>query len=126
MNIVSLIGRLSRDVEFTKGKDDDISVAKFVVAVDNLGKDAGASFIQCVMFGKRAEAFAKFFHKGSIVGVSGRIVQRTYEKKDGTKANIVEVVCDNFDFCESKKPLEENNMNEKPKELDEDEDILPF
>jgi single-strand DNA-binding protein len=106
MNKVVLIGRLSKDVELrttTSGK----SVATFTLAVNRDYKNAegkyDADFITCVAFEQRAETISKFVSKGDRLGVSGKINTRNYEKSDGSKAYVTEIVVDGFEFLESKK-----------------------
>ena len=105
INRVILVGRLTRDPELRK-TSSDTPVASFTLAVDNRTKNAEgqktASFIPITVWNEQATNTCKFVHKGSLVGVDGRIMQRSYEKKDGTKANILEVVADSVQFLEPK------------------------
>lgn len=123
MNIVTLIGRTTKDIELkqtTSGK----SVISFALAVSkDFKKEDGtydADFIDCVAFDKRAETIAKYVHKGDRLAINGKISTRTYTKKDGSTAKAVEVIVDGFDFLESKK---EKTDNWQPIESD---DELPF
>ncbi len=105
INRVVLVGRLTRDPELRKTATDT-SVASFTLAVDNRGKGSDgqktASFIPCQVWNAQADNVAKFIRKGSLVGVEGRLNQRTYDRKDGTKANVLEVICDSVQFLEPK------------------------
>ena len=101
MNKVILKGRLSKDVDLrttTTGKN----VATTNIAVNRYGKDAGADFIPLVVWGDRAENFAKYLSKGREVLVEGKIQIRSYEGKDGGKRYATEVIVDNFEFCGSR------------------------
>lgn len=101
MNKVILKGRLSKDVDLrttTTGKN----VATTNIAVNRYGKDAGADFIPLVVWGDRAENFAKYLSKGREVLVEGKIQIRSYEGKDGSKRYATEVIVDNFEFCGSR------------------------
>lgn len=102
MNIVTLVGRITRDVEL---HNNNTAVAKFSVAVDRRFKKEGeptADFINCVAFGKTAEIIEKYFKKGSRIGVVGRIQTGSYTNKDGNKVYTTDVVVDGFDFLDSK------------------------
>ena len=104
INRVVLVGRLTRDPELRKTINS--AVASFTIAVDNRLKgpngEKTTSFIPCVAWNQQAENTVKFVRKGSLVGVEGRLNQRTYDSKDGTKKQIIEVVCDSVQFLEPK------------------------
>lgn len=106
MNKVVLIGRAVREPELRKtGAGTDVAV--FTLAVDNNTKEKSTSFLSICTYGKLAsEVVAKFVRKGLLLGISGRLNQRVYEKEDGEKINIVEVICEDLDILE-KKPVEE-------------------
>jgi single-strand DNA-binding protein len=108
INRVVLVGRLTRDPE-TRGN----SVAVFSVAIDNLGKEKTTSFIPCVVLNdQRADTVAKFARKGLLVGVEGRLNQRSYQKADGSKASVIEVIAENVQFLERRnEPVENEEMD---------------
>lgn len=83
MNIVNLIGRLTKDPEVSVGGSGK-TYCKFSLAVNRLGKDAGADFINCVAFGKTADLIEKYLKKGSRLAVNGRIQTGKYEKSGVT------------------------------------------
>lgn len=105
INRVVLVGRLTRDPEL-KRTQSGMAVASFTVAVDNRTKgpngEKTASFIPCTAWNQQAENTVKFTHKGSLVGVEGRLNQRTYDSKDGRKVQVIEIICDSVQFLESK------------------------
>ena len=105
INRVVLVGRLVRDPELRKTVSG-ISTANFTIAVDNRLKgpngEKTTSFIPCVAWNQQAENTVKFVRKGSLVGVEGRLNQRTYDSKDGRKVQIIEVICDTVQFLEPK------------------------
>jgi len=104
INNVSLTGRLTRDIDL-RYTQSGTAVGTFTLAVDRQYKRDGeptADFINCVIWRKSAENFANFTRKGSLVGVEGHIQTRTYDKKDGTKVYVTEVVVENFALLESK------------------------
>ncbi len=109
MNRVVLVGRLTRDPELRKTQAG-LSVASFTVAIDNRQKgpngEKTASFIPCTVWGQTAENVSRFTRKGSLVGVDGRLNQRTYDTRDNRKVSIIEVICDSVQFLESKKSEE--------------------
>ena len=97
INKVVLIGRLTRDPELRNGG----TIAVFTVAVDNPGKEKTTSFIPCVVLNNaRAEVVGKYARKGLLVGVEGRLTQRTFVRQDGSKGSTFEVICDNVEFLE--------------------------
>ncbi|WP_270783236.1 single-stranded DNA-binding protein [Levilactobacillus brevis] len=105
INRVVLTGRLTRDVElrYTQG---GAAVATFNLAVDrrftNQQGEREADFVSCVLWRKPAENWADFFHKGSLVGIEGRIQTRNYENQQGQRVYVTEVIVDNFSFLEPK------------------------
>ncbi len=105
INRVVLVGRLTRDVELRR-TPSNAAVANFTLAVDNPSfgkeKEAGASFISCVAWNGAAEIIGKYCKKGSQLGVDGRLQTRSYDRKDGTKASVTEVIVDNITLLGSK------------------------
>lgn len=105
INRVVLVGRLTRDPELRK-TPSGASVASFTMAIDNRLKgpngEKTTSFIPCTVWNQQAENAYKFTHKGSLVGIEGRLNQRTYDSKDGRKVSVVEVICDSVQFLETK------------------------
>lgn len=99
LNKIILIGRLTKEPESVNSA---ITLTSFDVAVDNPGKDAGTTFITCKCFDKTAENVAKFMHKGAKVAVDGRIQQRNFVRKDGSKGSTYEVICDRVAFLDNK------------------------
>lgn len=101
MNSVSLVGRLTRDPEI-KTTNSGSSYARFSIAVDRRGKDAGTDFINIVAFGKTSEFIERYFRKGQRIGINGRIQTGSYEGKDGKKVYTFDVIAENVEFVESK------------------------
>jgi len=106
MNNVSLIGRTTKDAEirYTQGENSK-AVATTTIAVNrNFENSQGqreADFIQVVIWGKRAEAFANYVKKGHQVGVTGELRTRNYEN-NGHKVYVTEVLVSDFTFLEKK------------------------
>ena len=105
INNVVLVGRLTRDPEL-RTTNSGTSVCSFTVAVDNRQKNPdgtkSASFIPCTAFQQSADNMSKFLKKGSLVGVVGRLNQRSYLNKDNIKVTVIEVLCDSVQFLEPK------------------------
>ncbi len=101
MNIVALMGRLTADPKC--GQSGETRYARFSLAVDRRGKDAGADFISCVAFGKAAETAEKWLKKGSRIACDGRIQTGSYTNKDGQKVYTTDVIVGGWEFAESKK-----------------------
>lgn len=109
INNVVLVGRLTREVDL-RYTQSGVAVANFTVAVDRNFRDANGErqtdFINCVMWRKAAENFAKFTRKGSLVGLEGNIQTRNYENQQGQRVYVTEVLVNNFTFLESKNVTE--------------------
>lgn len=109
MNNVSLIGRLTKDIELKSTAKGD-SVGSFTLAVNrnftNQQGEREADFINCVIWKKPAEALAKYTQKGSQVGIEGRIQTRNYENQQGTRVYVTEIVVSQVTFIGS------NNSNQ--------------
>ena len=89
MNVVVLVGRLTRDPDIRQSQGENATVvARYTLAVDrrfvrNGGADQSADFISMVSFGKTAEFIEKYVHKGTKLAVRGRIQTGSYTNKDG-------------------------------------------
>lgn len=110
MNIVLMIGRLTKEPETRDNTETKIS--RYVLAVDRKKRDE-ADFVPCVVFGKGAEFAEKYLHKGTKIAVKGRIQTGSYINKDGVKVYTTEVVVDEQEFAESKKS-EWTDVDETP------------
>ena len=84
MNDVNLIGRLTRDpaVRYT---NDGLAVASFTIAIDRVSSKDETDFPRITVFGKQAELCERYIHKGSQVGIHGRITTGSYTNRDGQK-----------------------------------------
>ena len=105
INNTVLIGRVTKDIEL-KQTQANKSVTQFVLAVNRQFKNANgereADFINIVAWGKTAELLAQYAHKGSQIGITGRIQTRNYENQQGQRVYITEVVAENFQMLESR------------------------
>lgn len=111
LNKIIIMGRLTRDPELRR-TGSGLAVASFSVAVDRdyPNKDTGereTDFINCVAWRQTGEFVNKWFSKGSMIVVSGRLQMRNWMDKDGNKRTTAEVVAENVYFGESKKDKDE-------------------
>ena len=117
INRVVLVGRLTRDPELRRTGAGN-SVCTFTVALDNRQKNAdgtkSTSFIPVVVFSAGADTVSKYARKGLLVGVEGRLNQRSYLKADGSKASVIEVVADSVQFLERREAVENEEMEIPP------------
>ena len=107
LNHIVIMGRLTRDPELRR-TGSGIAVASFTVAVDRDfgGRDGGekeTDFIDCVAWRQTGEFVSKYFAKGRMIVVSGRLQIRSWTDKDGNKRRTAEVVADNVYFGDSKR-----------------------
>lgn len=125
MNRVALIGRLTSKPEL-KYTPSNIATTKFTVAVNRnyTGADGKreADFINVVAWKKQAETITKYFDKGSLIAIEGRIQTGSYTDKDGNKRSTTDVVLENLEFVETKK--KEKSDSQIIKEVMEERD--PF
>lgn len=139
MNKVILMGRLTRspEVRYSQGAEP-VAVARYTLAVNRRFKrkdEPEADFIPCVAFGQSGEFAEKYFKKGQMVSIVGRLQVRSWEDNEGKKRWTTEVIVEEQYFAESKK----NSNAAAPKEggqapadgfypIDEsvEDDDLPF
>ena len=107
LNHITIMGRLTRDPELRR-TGSGIAVASFTLAVDRdfSPRDGGereTDFIDCVAWRQTGEFVSKYFTKGRMAVVSGRLQIRSWTDKDGNKRRSAEVVADNVYFGDSKR-----------------------
>lgn len=107
LNHIDIMGRLTRDPELRK-TGSGISCVSFTIAVDRdySGKDGGekeTDFIDCVAWRSTADFVSKYFTKGRMAVVSGRLQIRNWTDKEGNKRRSAEVVAENVYFGDSKR-----------------------
>lgn len=139
LNHIVIMGRLTRDPELRR-TGSGIAVASFSVAVDRDfgGRDGGekeTDFIDCVAWRQTGEFVSKYFTKGSMIVVSGRLQIRNWTDKDGNKRRSAEVVADGVYFGDSKRDGESKPQDPaKPQDpvtddydpITDDDSELPF
>ena len=116
LNHITIMGRLTRDPELRR-TGSGTAVASFTVAVDRdySGQNGGekeTDFIDCVAWRGTGEFVSKYFTKGRMIVVSGRLQIRNWTDKDGNKRRTAEVVADSCYFGDSKKESGEENHGE--------------
>lgn len=115
INKAILMGRLTRDPEL-RHTGSGTPVCSFSIAIDNgYGDNRSTDFINCVAWNKTAEFVEKYFTKGRMIIVIGRIQTRTWEGNDGKKNYATEVVASEVSFGESKKNAEESGSYSAPR-----------
>ena len=107
LNHITIMGRLTRDPELRR-TGSGIAVASFTVACDRDfapkdGGERGCDFIDCVAWRSTGEFVSKYFTKGSMAVVSGRLQIRDWNDKEGNKRRTAEIVADNVYFGSSKR-----------------------
>ena len=109
LNHIDLMGRLTRDPELRR-TGSGTAVANFALAVDRDFKSQSGEketdFIDCVAWRSTAEFVSKYFKKGSMAVVSGRLTIRVWDDKDGNKRRTAEIVAENIYFGNSKREAE--------------------
>lgn len=122
MNLVVLIGRLTKDVELRYTQAGK-AVATFTLAVDrpftNQAGERETDFIPVVVWGKSAENCANHLGKGRLVAVEGRMQIRSYEDQKGQRRRVTEVVANSVQFLDRAK--ESGGAKEEPGEINLDD-----
>ena len=115
LNHIVVMGRMTRDPELRR-TGSGFAVASFTLAVDRDfspkdGGDRETDFIDCVAWRQIGEFASKYFTKGSMAVVSGRLQIRSWTDKEGNKRRSAEVVADQVYFGEAKKQESDFNQN---------------
>lgn len=113
MNSVNLIGRICNgpDIKVYEGKNGTFSIANFSVAVDRNRDET--DFISCKAIGWNAEFIEKHIHKGTRIGISGRIQLDVWTDKDGNKHYSTYVFVERVFFADGKKEEKDNGRYKK-------------
>ena len=131
INKVILMGRLTREPEL-RHLETDKSVCGFTIAIDNgYGDNKRTDFVNCVAWNKTAEFISKYFAKGKMIIVIGRITTRSWETQDGHKRYVTEVIANEVNFGETKAARQTGTQQSMQDDngfipLDENDDDLPF
>lgn len=129
LNEITLMGRLTKDPEL-RYTQSQTPVASFTLAVDRdfTGKDGGekqTDFVPCVAWKSTGEFASKYFSKGRMAVVSGRLQLRDWTDNEGNKRRTAEVVVDRMYFGDSKKDAAQGEELQELEELPDD-GHLPF
>lgn len=134
LNHIVIMGRLTRDPELRR-TGSGAAVASFTLAVDRdfSNKESGekeTDFIDCVAWRQTGEFVSKYFKKGSMAVVSGKLQIRNWTDKDGSKRRSAEVIAENVYFGDSKKSDSESSYPTTPAQhfdpIDDPDVNLPF
>ena len=130
MNKVVLIGRIAKDIEVRYTTTQKV-VAMFSLAVNrefkNQKGEYEADFFNVVMWGRPAELAGNTLKKGSKIAIDGRIQNRSYEAKDGTKRYITEIIANGFEYLEKREqPKDMANMGTDVTKDAPFDDFVPF
>ena len=112
MNVVILIGRLTRDPELKFGQSGK-AYSRFSLAVDNPFKKEEPDFINCVAFGKTAELIGEYLRKGKKVAVNGKLQMNRFET-NGEKRTSYDVLVGTVEFLEPKSYGENQGYSQAP------------
>ena len=102
MNSVTMIGRLCNEPELRRTQSGT-ACCSFSLAVKRPKVKDTADFLNFVAWQQGAEYLCQYGHKGDLVGVTGSLITRSWEDKDGNKRKAVEVNCDSVELISSKK-----------------------
>lgn len=140
LNVVAIMGRMASDAQLRTTQSGK-SVASFRIACDRGRKDANGQnqtdWLDVVAWDKTADFVVRYFPKGSMIAVTGRLQSRNYQDKNGNNRTAIEIVANQASFCGEKKqeksfqPANENALNFAQGGNDdfapvEDADDLPF
>ena len=134
LNKIVIMGRLTKDPELRKA--GDTPVCSFSIACDrdfkNKSGEKETDFFDVVVWRKKAEVVAKYFTKGRMAVVEGRLQMRDWQDKNGNNRRSAEIVAHNMYFGDSQKDtyaqgtFPRTDGKSQLAELDEDDSDLPF
>ena len=115
MNIIILLGRLTKKPEIKYSQANNVKIATFSLAVNRKytkkGEESQTDFFNIITFSKLADFVEKFLNQGTQVCISGRLQTRNYEDKNGIKKHVTEVIAEEIDFADSFTKIEGNTYN---------------
>lgn len=135
LNKTTLIGNITKDIEL-KSLPSGIKMISFGLATNRIWKDKegnkqeSAEFHNIVAFGKQAEVIHQYCSKGDQLFIEGRLQTRSWEKEDGTKSYMTEIVLENFQFgnkIQKKEITQEKSIDDSIEEIKTpSEDVYDF
>lgn len=125
MNTVQISGRLCNDVEIrttTTGKQ----VCSFTVAVNDKFDKEKADFFRVTVWGPGCDFLTNYAQKGTLVGVEGRLSQKSWESKDGEKRSAVEIIANNVEILDWSSAQEKGGRDKPAPQKSKDDEYDPF
>lgn len=118
LNKVVIMGRLTRDPEIKK-VNNDVSVCSFSIACDRdivskQSNERETDFFDVTAWRSTADFVGKYFSKGRMIVVVGRLQKRNYTDKDGNKRSAVDIIAENVYFGDTKKDVESSSTTPTP------------
>lgn len=106
MNNVSIVGRITKNLEIKTYNEGDGKYTSFTIAVqDYLGKEESVSFIDVVAFGKKAEVLCSYGEKGTLIAVNGKLKSSSYINREGIKRYTTNILLEDFKFLGKSKKV---------------------
>lgn len=122
MNQVALVGRITKDPELRHLSEGRVQT-HFVIAINRNFKNANgeidADFVTCSIWGRLATNVVKYCGKGSLIGVGGRLQSRSYERDDGRRVYVVEVIADEVRFLALKEREGKTHNNQSTQNIEQ-------
>lgn len=128
LNVVVIMGRLTTQPEL-KTTQSGVSVTSFTVAVNRQYSkgEQQTDFIPCVAWRNNADFITKYFGKGQMIAIRGRLQQQIYNDKDDNKRTDYVIVAENVYFCGSKEKSDLKAVDESDfEEISLSDEDLPF
>lgn len=133
LNNLSIIGRLTRDPEIRQTANGN-PVGNFTIACDDRPGPNGEKqvvFLNCTIFGKASETLQKWFKKGNLIGVTGRLTQRKYTNRDNVQVTVTECIADRIEFVDSQKDRQQEEgqpdvQTDNVEHIELEDSELPF
>jgi single-strand DNA-binding protein len=127
INKVILLGRIGRELEL-RYTQSQLAIVTFSLATsEKIKNEQKTEWHNVVAFGLMAENLVKYCGKGSLVFVDGKIQQKTFTKKDGSKGYSTDIIANSIQFVETKKANTVEQMQaEIQSTIDEVDENIPF
>lgn len=126
MNVLNAIGNIGKDAEvrFTP-KNEPVATFSFALQ-SGYGEKQVTTWINCQLWGKRAESLAPSLKKGSRIGITGELTNRPYTAKDGTEKHSLELRVSDITLLGTKENAPKRQESQDKGSIDEMEDDIPF
>lgn len=113
MNKFIGIGRLTNNVELKETNNGKYYIKNSIAIKSDFKNSDGqydTEFVNIMVWGKSAEILAKYSFKGMLIAIEGRLVNLTYDKNDGTKGYITEIICEKVKLLESNRKVKDDDF----------------